>query len=274
MQIWIRASRLDDDCDRRAAVHQWGKSFNLPLRKLGNRIGSTVGTHAHKVFEAQAAFKAATGAMPNFRHGLKEATESLFKACDEGMEYDPKGTTDRAKAAVQLEDIARTFNAEYLPYHNTGLVNVEGAPVKFVEKELALWWDKDHQVMVTARADHGTTAGGMHDYKTGARKPNQPLQAGLQAIIAKPHGFEAKSVASIWIPRSTAKLEIIEYPINAVIEETKARVDGLIKSFREYEKERSILVFTPNPNSHSCKAAYCAAYGTPACPLMEDKPVE
>lgn len=294
MTVWIRASLVDEDCDLRFAFKQWRKyllgacsehdqrqsdceacakktSYTPYLRKLGNHIGAAVGNAGHRIFQAQLEFKLKTGHHPSILHGYKESKKQLYKECAEGMEYDTQTTKDRIEAALQIEAMTRTFNAEYLPTVKSAKLN-DGRPV--IEQELQMWWDEKQTILVTGRPDHATVSGDVDDFKTGVREPVQPKQAGIQTEILDAHGFPVKRNRTVWFNRRTADLKIITYDTKVVREAADYRIRNLVRDFHAMKKEKSLLVFNTNPKSFSCKPEFCPGYGTPACALKQHEVIE
>ena len=264
MQIWLRSSLLDEDCDRRLAAKQWPKlleKHGFELTKRANNIGAALGRAAHRVFAAQLRLKRDAGVHSDYLAGVGDSM-ALFdqEVKDEGIEVD-QTTPSRDDAVSQIAAMAKEFNGGYLPY----------ATPQLIEEELAIWKDRDRQVMLTTTPDHCSTAGDVDDFKTGAREPVAPYQLGQQAIILAEHGYKAKRVSTIWIPRPGNKdLMRRSWPLKEAKEAAESRVEHLVASFREYEKERSPLAFDANPQSMTCDKRFCPAFATAFCPLTKE----
>lgn len=261
MALWLRSSLLDEDCDRRLWVKQARKRFislGFNLRESRKSIGASFGKSAHAIFHKQLQYKAETGKKPHPLFGFDEELKLLEAECKSGMKFDTSATKDRYQAAEQLEAVVREFNGSYLPYNSTYQT----------EKELSIWWDDERTVLFTTTPDHVTMAGSVDDGKTGVREPIQPLQAGGQGLALIEHGFTPKQFRTLWFPRTNPELKEIIYPM-VVMKEAEARIEQLIRDWKLFEKERSPLVFRANPQSKSCGAQYCTAYGTNACPLKQ-----
>lgn len=268
MKIWLRSSLLDEDCDRRLAAKQWRKVIverdGYEVRRLGNHIAAARGRANHRVFESQLKFKRDTGITPDYQHGVENALNKMDEEVAElGSIIVDATTPDRRTAAEQVLQTAREFNRGYLAYHEP----------KLTEEELAIWSDDSQEVMLTTTLDHLTSRGALHDFKTGARKPEAPMQLGLQALIAQASGESVKEAGLVWLPPK-GEMEIIPYDLKVIKDEANARIDQIVRDYRTYGKERSLQVFRANVKSMSCGAAWCPIYGTPSCPLKQGEKVD
>lgn len=279
MKIWIRASLLDEDCERRLAAKQWRKliqdQHGYQLRKTGNHIGAAVGRAAHRVFESQLKYKREVGLIPNRELGISEALQKMDEEVLEEGQIIPDDTTpDRRSAADQVELMARQFNAAYLPY----------VQPKLIEKEFSYYVDDDNRIMVSTTLDLLTDGGSLIDFKSGKREPKAPKQVGLQAIISEAHGEEINDAGLLWLPRGGGEMKLIPYDLEAIKDEAEEKVERLIKSFDEYidrvdsrdarKRAKAPLAFESNEKSQTCKAAFCGAFGTPFCPLKQGEPTD
>lgn len=261
MALWIRSSVLDEDCDRRLFAKQARKriiNLGFNLRESRKHIGAAFGTRAHAIFHKQLQYKMETGKKPPVLYGFDEEVKLLEEECKSQMKFDTNATRDRFEAVEQLERVVREYNGSYLPYNVTYQT----------EKEISIWWDEAKTVLFTTTPDNVTMAGSVDDTKTGVREPIQPLQAGGQALALEEHGYDAKQLRTIWINRKTGEMKEILYPLVAK-QEADARISQLVRDWNLFEKERTPLVFTARPQSFSCSAQFCTAYGTNFCPLKE-----
>jgi hypothetical protein len=277
MAIWLRASLLDEDCDRRLAAKQWRKKIvddGFALRATPNHIGAVMGRVNHRVFASQLEFKRDVGHIPmDWRHGLEKSLVEMDEEVDkEGAIHPDDTTSSRRELIEQVEAVVQTFHYGYLQ---------TARPGKHLEEKLAIWMTSEKKVMLTATPDNPQENGVIDDFKTGRRKPEGPHQMGLQSIILAEHAYKPKALRSIWLPRAgKEEKEPIEYPLKESEDEAQYRVSQLVRDYEEYESLRrdpvtaaiAPLAFRANSRSETCKAGFCSAFGTPFCPLKAKEP--
>ena len=274
--VKIRASALPSwgDCARRTAAKSFPREIEargFALRRTSPTVGAAAGTATHHALAAALRAKLANPSIsPDDLRGLvvplsRDAVDVFLLEIGAGVTWDD--VTPNSLAAQQ--QIVRMTRA--------GLSLVDDLEPRLVEAPLEAsigdGWD------LTGSLDLLTADGRLEDFKTGALVRPYQAQLGAYSLLAKAAGYEVRSTAIAFIPRSPVSKpqkppRRTEYDVDVAERHAWATAQRAKREMTAFLESGDPEALPANPMTMMCGARFCPAHGTSFCRLVEPAPAE